>query len=415
MQEKGLTINDLIVSVQEAMREGGYSISAVYAKYGHWFNVISTYYRKIGRIYHESDVTAECVALQAERKERGEISDHYFRHLGYAAHRLDEYFMTEKIRIINVMHSTKFVLNEQNERLVDQFVIWKKYGENTVNDAIWVVRRYLDYFEQKGYNSLETVSIEDVRQYILSTAAELEISSLYNILLYLKNFHIFLKEKGFPAPDCVELLSYKGYREMPIQSYVTDEELNAVLSQIDANNPMGKRDLAMIFLAATTGMRACDIIRHKLSDIDWRKGELRLVQKKTGNTMRLPLIANSGKALQDYILTARPASDCPEVFLSAKAPTRALMDAVSVGDMFMRYQKKVGIRRTPFDGKGFHGLRRRFAKKMIVAGTPLTTVSQILGHTDIHSVRQYLSLDIRNLKECALDFRGIEVTREALI
>lgn len=195
MQEKGLTINDLIVRVQEAMREGGYSISAVYAKYGHWFNVISTYYRKIGRIYHESDVTAECVALQAKRKERGEISDHYFRHLGYAAHRLDEYFMTEKIRIINVMHGTKFVLNEQNERLVDQFVIWKKYGENTVNDAIWVVRRYLYYFEQKGYNSLETVSIEDVRQYILSTAAELKISSLYNILLYLKYLEIFALRK----------------------------------------------------------------------------------------------------------------------------------------------------------------------------------------------------------------------------
>lgn len=360
-------------------------------------------------------MTAEFIALQAERKERSEISDHYLRHLRYAAHRLDEYFMTEKIRIINVMHGTRFVLNEQNERLVDQFVIWKKYGENTADDAIWVVRRYLYYFEQKGHTSLETVSVEDVRQYILSTAAELKISSLYNILLYLKYFHIFLKEEGVPAPDCVELFSYKVYREMPIQSYVTDEELNAVLSQIDANTPMGKRDLAMILLAATTGMRACDIIRLKLNDIDWRKGEIRFVQKKTGNTLRLPLIASSGKALQDYILTARPASDCPEVFLSTKAPTRALMDAVSVGDMFMRYQKRAGIRRTPFDGKGFHGLRRRFAKKMIVAGTPLTTVSQILGHTDIHSVRQYLSLDIRNLKECALDFRGIEVTREALI
>lgn len=49
MQEKGLTINELIVHVQEAMREGGYSISAAYAKYGHWFNVISTYYRMTGR------------------------------------------------------------------------------------------------------------------------------------------------------------------------------------------------------------------------------------------------------------------------------------------------------------------------------------------------------------------------------
>lgn len=48
---------------------------------------------------------------------------------------------------------------------------------------------------------------------------------------------------------------------------------------------------------------------------------------------------------------------------------------------------------------------------MIVAGTPLTTVVQILGHTDIKSVRQYVSLDMRNLKECALDFRDIEVER----
>ena len=90
------------------------------------------------------------------------------------------------------------------------------------------------------------------------------------------------------------------------------------------------------------------------------------------------------------------------------------MDASSVGDMFKRYQKKAGIRRTPFDGKGFHGLRRRLAKRLIESGTSLTTISQILGHTDIQSARQYLTLDTRNLKECALDFKGIEVKREGL-
>jgi site-specific recombinase XerD len=83
------------------------------------------------------------------------------------------------------------------------------------------------------------------------------------------------------------------------------------------------------------------------------------------------------------------------------------MDAVSVGDMFSQYQKKAGIVRQPFDGKGFHGLRRRLAKKLIVNGTSLTTVAQILGHNDLQSVRQYLSLDTNNLRECALDFSGI--------
>ena len=96
-----------------------------------------------------------------------------------------------------------------------------------------------------------------------------------------------------------------------------------------------------------------------------------------------------------------------------KISTLHMMDAVSVGDMFQKYQKQAGIVRQPFDGKGFHGLRRRLAKKLIVARTPLTTVAQILGHNDMHSSRQYLSLDTGNLKECALDFTDIPVTGRA--
>ena len=88
-----------------------------------------------------------------------------------------------------------------------------------------------------------------------------------------------------------------------------------------------------------------------------------------------------------------------------------MMNTVAIGDMFSKYQKKAGIVRQPFDGKGFHGLRRRLAKKLIVNGTPLTTVAQILGHNDLQSVRQYLSLDTNNLRECALDFSDIPLTR----
>jgi len=52
---------------------------------------------------------------------------------------------------------------------------------------------------------------------------------------------------------------------------------------------------------------------------------------------------------------------------------------------------------------------------MAVAGIPVTTIAQILGHNDIDSVKQYISLDSKNLKQCALDFCGIEVKREELL
>ena len=68
-----------------------------------------------------------------------------------------------------------------------------------------------------------------------------------------------------------------------------------------------------------------------------------------------------------------------------------------------------GINRKPFNGKGFHSLRRRIATKMIVSGVQVTTVSQVLGQMKMDSAKQYLVFDMENLKECALGIEGIEV------
>lgn len=299
-------------------------------------------------------------------------------------------------------------------RLIELFVSSRGYGENTRDDAIWTVRKYLHYFEKQGHESLETVGIEDVRQFILKTASEVRPSTLHDVFLYLRHFHIYLKESGENAPDCVELFSYKVYREMPIQGYVTDDELERILGVIDISTEVGKRNRAIILLAATTGLRACDIVRLKLTDIDWRKGELQLTQTKTGRLIYLPLMQETGLALQDYILNARPQSDCPEIFLRCSAPKTAITDASSIGTMFKDYEQRAGIERQPFDGKGFHGLRRRLAKKLLVTGTSLPVIAQILGHENVQSARQYLPLDTNNLMECALDFSGIPVERREL-
>ena len=128
----------------------------------------------------------------------------------------------------------------------------------------------------------------------------------------------------------------------------------------------------------------------------------------------IPLLRETGDAIQDYILNFRPGGDCQEVFLRAFPPKVAITDPASIGSMFIAYQKKAGVYRKAFDGKSFHGLRRRLAKKLLVTGTPLTTISQILGHEDPMVARQYLSMDVSNLKECALDFRLIPVGREVL-
>lgn len=414
MSKNSVTINEMISQILSEARRLGYSETIIWRDLFPKLRSVAVYYGKKGIAIYDPETTEEYISLQKERLDRGEISIHYYKRVKSAANRLNEFYLTGTIHLNMPKHGTKYQISAENERLMDLFLDDKKYGPNTRDDVVWVVRRYLSHFESLGYPSLETVSVPQVRDFILKTASEVKTSSLHNILLYLKHFHIFLKENCIPAPDCVELFSYRVYREMPIQGYVTDEELKQILSVIDTSSDIGKRDRAIILSAATTGLRACDLMRMKLTDIDWRKGEIRLVQKKTGRTVYVPLVKETGEALQDYILNARPKSDCPEVFLRAAAPKTAIMDAVAIGCMFQQYQKKAGIYRHAFDGKGFHGLRRRLAKKLLVTGTPLTTITQILGHDDMKSVRQYLSLDTDNLKECALDFSGIPLERRAL-
>lgn len=409
MQER-ITIHELTAKVLAGFKQAGFSDTTIWRTYMPLIGVIENYFRKTDHIYYDPAVTEEFIQLQQERYKRGELSSSY-RMYRSAARRMNEVYMTGKISVPSMVNPSRYVLNEEHGRLLDSFLHWKQYGSNTRDDALWAVRKYLCFLETKGLSFISDASVDDARTFLLQTASEVKLSTLHTLLLYLRHFHIFLKETGVPAPDCVELFSYKVYREMPIQSYVTDEELDAILGVIDTNTPKGKRNLAIILLAASTGMRACDIIRLKLSDIDWRKGEIRIVQRKTKRTVVLPLIPEAGAALKDYILHARPDADCPELFLRYQPPHVAIMDATTIGDMFQNYQKKAGIVRQPFDGKGFHGLRRRLAKKLIVTGTPLTTVAQILGHNDLRSSRQYLSLDTGNLKECALDFSDIPMVR----
>lgn len=415
MDEAKVTINELAAKMVQELRRIGYSEESIYRNYYPRIRTVVKYYEAAEVPFYSVAATNQYIKYQEERLLHREVTDTFVRSIRNIGKRMNEFYITGRLRIPANKRGTVYEIDPENENLIDRFVLDKNYKENTCDDVRWVVRKYLYYLEQKGHASLADVNIEEVRNFILEIAMEVKVSSLHNILLYLKYFHVFLKKENIAAPDCVDLFSYKVYRNMPIQSYVTDEEFDRIISMIDRTSVMGKRDYAIIQLAATTGLRACDIIRLRLTDIDWRRGEIRIIQAKTGRSVALPILAETADALQDYILHGRPSSTEDAVFLRVLPPFYAISNATCIGDMFKRYQRKAGLKRQALDGKGFHGLRRRLAKKLLVSGIPTTAIAQILGHDDIQSVRQYLYLNTENLRECALDFAGIEIETEDVI
>ena len=415
-ENQSRTIGEVISQMLEESIRLGFEKTYVWGTLGRSMKRIHSYYRKKRRIIYDIETTCECLEFYKARVERHENSAFYVEQIEVAVRRLNEFYLTGTIGINNNRVRSRIILSSSFEKLLDLFVADMGYGENTVNDAIWVVKKYLNYFSALNHNSLETVSLEDVRSFIMKTALSVKSSTLHDIFLYLRQFHAFLKKAGIAAPNAEPLFSNTIHREMPIQGHVTNEELKKIISVIDTSTESGCRNLAIIQLAATTGIRACDVIRLKLTDIDWRTGELHIVQEKTEKEVFLPLMPDAGQAIQNYILNFRPMNTgCKEVFLRCAPPKIAITDASTIGTMFREYQHKAGINRKAFDGKGFHGIRRNLAKGLLGTGTPPETIAQILGHTQVESVQQYMVLNIPALKECAADFTGIAVERREFL
>jgi integrase len=235
--------------------------------------------------------------------------------------------------------------------------------------------------------------------------------SLDNTRRALKNLFLFLSENG-SLSDLSEFMNklclFKIPVEKKIKPFMPQDEIAAVLNIIDRKTAKGKRDYAMILLAAITGLRSVDITKLTLDSIDWCNGEIKIVQEKTGASLALPLTTDVGESIYEYITKARPKSKSDKVFLRTISPFDGLSNAIRTD--FRRYCDKAGLSTK----RGFHSLRRSIATNMITSGVSVFTVAQSLGHTTIDSTRPYISLDSQNLKECALDFSGIRVGGDEL-
>lgn len=128
----------------------------------------------------------------------------------------------------------------------------------------------------------------------------------------------------------------------------------------------------------------------------------------------LPLLAEVGNAIADYIMGGRPRSDCKYVFLRSLSPYRQL-DCSSTYKVSSKVMKDADICQAEGGRRGFHRLRRTIATRLLENETPLPVISTILGHKKKESVKVYLSADLEHLRMCALGLTGIEVTRKELL
>ena len=106
---------------------------------------------------------------------------------------------------------------------------------------------------------------------------------------------------------------------------LTDDELTQLYEQINRDDSsLTLRKKAMLLLGLKMGLRASDIVSLEIGSIDWKNPSIRFVQKKTGVEVNLPMPAEVGNALYQYITKERRQSPNPVIFLSEDAPFEPL-------------------------------------------------------------------------------------------
>ena len=215
-------------------------------------------------------------------------------------------------------------------------------------------------------------------------------------------FFRFVHEERLLRKDWSYVLgNYKWIRREKLPSVYTPEEVRQIESSISRSSRVGKRNYAVLLLSTRLGLRASDIAHLSFGNLDWEKSRIALVQYKTGKEIELPLLADIGEAVIDYLKFGRPNSGSPRVFLSARAPYGPMTGAAvshAVGQIIDTSGVSIGERR-----HGPHSMRHSLAGRLLENNVSLPVISESMGHQKTETTMTYLRIDINALRKCALD------------
>lgn len=300
-----------------------------------------------------------------------------------------------KSRLVTIFDNT--LNNHLNSRVL---------SERCLDFERKVLFEFSYYLIEKGVDSPKDI----VPKYIIDFLRLKQISckgSLDKIGTAISKYLTYLFEAGILSNDYRNITKVSIRKDLKVKKTFDQKDICILLNSIDRMSILGKRDYAIISLAYSTGLRAGDIIKLELCDIDWKNKKLSLVQGKTKFRLELPLSKEMLDILADYILNGRPETSSNKLFIRFLAPYKGFKEGTALNNMIRRRLEKIGVLRKKGDGKTIHGIRRMIGTELIKNKFSVDVVAQVLGHQSIRPTKQYISLDLEGLKKCALSMSSL--------
>ena len=275
-------------------------------------------------------------------------------------------------------------VESSNPTLIENFIAAKKvegcseksiaYYKSTLNNALGKIEKEVVH-----------ITTDDLRNYLNTYQEESGASKVTvdNIRRILSSFFSWLEEENYIVKSPVRRI-HKVKVGKTVKETYTDEAL-----ELMRDHCATARDLALIDLLASTGMRVGELVRLNKSDIDYQNREC-IVTGKGDKQRRVYFDARTKIHLQKYVESRTDTNEA--LFVSLLAPNNRL--EISGVEIRLR---QLG-RELKIPKVHPHKFRRTLATMAIDKGMPIEQVQHLLGHQSLDTTLQYAMVNQNNVK-----------------
>ncbi|MCH2176911.1 MAG: tyrosine-type recombinase/integrase [Lentisphaeria bacterium] len=266
------------------------------------------------------------------------------------------------------------------------------YSPRTIHTYRHILLNFKSFSRQKNVVKCSEITTQILDQYILYLKRRgLQSSTIKSYFKTIKSYIKFLvKQKVIHQdPSLLVILDIVPFQINPTPSRL---EINKILSIPNCNTFHGLRDRTIMELAYTTGIRVFENWQLQTNHINFRKEVLQIENGKNRKDRIIPLNESITFWLKQYLKQWIERKQTNKLWITQ---TGGPLGYQRLEKLIPSYVKKAGI----IKKYSSHSFRRAFATHLLNHGTPPATISILLGHSSMNTLRYYMKSDMNFLRK----------------
>jgi len=392
MQEQKVFVEDVIRKTMSVLEQQGYNI--------HGTRIHNTIYRGLAKFSH-SNYSGEYshnigeAFIQSLLERTPPLSKGFFRSYAVAVERANHVMEGDEN-----WYPRKKLLGYKNSVYTKETTMYEEYLRNSgktksdIRTRMHIVARFLHYVDIAGVVSIAELTAQEIYGAFQEASDKGGFHKSISAFLRYAYRHKLTKQDFSVLVPSVS-------RHIPVPTVYTPDEVEKIIEASAHSRVCGKRNRAIVLIAARLGLRSCDIANLRFENIRYDRQTIELTQLKTGVPLVLPLLPEIRDALNDYIENERLKTDNDWIFLRTTPPFDEAIQGYTIYTLVSQIIESSDI--NPNGRKrGAHALRSSLATALLNEGNNHQAIQEALGHKSPNAVKSYVKTDVENLRSYAL-------------